>query len=201
MSDPTTTPPLDLAELRRLAEDAATAEPWEYRREGDYWSIYPTGIEGKDNGEGPEEVYRYIAVVNPATLLALLDRLEGAEATVNNVFHEDALKVVSLIEGRLEIDHWACRLLVASFADTFTESGATNCLEVGFDHPELGRLLVTVQRAEGKTPMDLKAEVEAERDNLRRLLGLVYGRCLGGVVPCVRHPNHDEILAALEGKG
>lgn len=70
----------DLAELRRLAEAAQTEEPWEYKRYGDYWGIYPTGIEGKDNYEGPEDIYRYIAAVNPAVVLALLDRLERAEA-------------------------------------------------------------------------------------------------------------------------
>lgn len=87
MSEPTTTQPLDLAELRRLATDAATTEPWEYARSscGDYWSIHPTGIEGKDNGEGPEEVYRYIAHADPTTILALLDRLEAAEAERDNL--------------------------------------------------------------------------------------------------------------------
>jgi hypothetical protein len=96
-----------------------------------------------------------------------LRRAIAAERTLDELASPDAIKIVSLIEGRLSIDHWATRLLVASFADTFTESGATNVLEVSFDHPELGRLTVTAQRQEGKTPMDLKAEAEAERDKLQ----------------------------------
>lgn len=38
-----------------------TPGPWRYVRDGDYWEIKPTGIGGKDNGEGNEADYHLVA--------------------------------------------------------------------------------------------------------------------------------------------
>ena len=37
-------------------------------------------------------------------------------------------------------------------------------------HPEVGGLIVTLQREDGKTPHQLRIEAEAERDRLRAAL-------------------------------
>lgn len=71
----------DLAELRRLAE-AVTLRDWTYRRLA--WTA-----SWVENERGHEVVHAsaekakdvmFIAAANPATVLALLDRLEAAEA-------------------------------------------------------------------------------------------------------------------------
>lgn len=64
----------------------------------------------------------------------------------------------------------ACQMLAASFAGQFVGSGAVNFLEVNMSHPEIGPFTVTIQRHQGKTPGQMKAEVEqkleAERASL-----------------------------------
>lgn len=81
MNDPT----LDLTELRRLAEEAKTGESW-YAQPNDLiggWCVMPVNETPATSGVNEiadftnAAIARYIAAVNPATLLALLDRLEG----------------------------------------------------------------------------------------------------------------------------
>lgn len=57
----------------------------------------------------------------------------------------------------------ACGMLAQLFGDQFYESKAINYLELRFDsakHPELGPLVVTLQRVEGKTPHQLREQAE-----------------------------------------
>lgn len=57
----------------------------------------------------------------------------------------------------------ACGMLAQVFGDQFYESKAINYLELRFDsakHPELGQLVVTLQRVEGKTPHQLRELAE-----------------------------------------
>lgn len=60
----------------------------------------------------------------------------------------------------------ACGMLAQVFGDQFYESKAVNYLELRFDsakHPELGSLVVTLQRVQGKTPHQLREEAEKGR--------------------------------------
>ena len=59
----------------------------------------------------------------------------------------------------------ACGMLAQVFGDQFYRSQAVNYLELRFDsakHPELGPLVVTLQRVEGKTPHQLREVAEAQ---------------------------------------
>lgn len=81
---------------------------------------------------------------------------------------------LALREGGLYagIEGGAAGLLAAGFAEQFVEAGGINYVEVSFTHPKTGPLVVTLQRTQGKTPHKLRAEAEAERDQLRAELAL-----------------------------
>ena len=58
----------------------------------------------------------------------------------------------------------ACQLLASSFAGQFVGAGAVNYLEVSMTHKELGDFVVTIQRRQGKTPVQFRLEAEGVRD-------------------------------------
>lgn len=62
----------------------------------------------------------------------------------------------------------AAQMLAAMFAGQFIGNGATNFLEVRFDHKETGPLLVTIQRREGKSAGQMHAEAREEAMRLTR---------------------------------
>lgn len=64
----------------------------------------------------------------------------------------------------------ACQMLAASFAGQFVGSGAVNFLEVNMSHPEIGPFTVTILRHQGKTPGQMKAEVEQQLEAERASL-------------------------------
>lgn len=85
MSD---TDPKALRALCREAQDAAP-EPWESA--GDYPIVEVTCASGLPVAECSAVIARYIAAVSPATVLALLDRLEAAERDAK--FYEEQVLV------------------------------------------------------------------------------------------------------------
>ena len=91
-----------------------------------------------------------------------------AEKTVN----ETMLRDLSIKNGSLNasFEGGAAHLLADAFADQFIESGATNYLEVHLSSKETGPIVVTLQRINGKTPHQLRAEAERERDELLEAL-------------------------------
>lgn len=60
----------------------------------------------------------------------------------------------------LQLEGGACRLLAASFASQFSESGATNYLEMTFHSDETGPLVVTLQKAGAITPAGQVAKIK-----------------------------------------
>ena len=84
----------DVAELRRLAENA-TPGPWDYYRPHPNYRAYavdrvmPGGYLGEDvattGGVYAEENGAYIAAANPAVVLALLDERDALAAKVERV--------------------------------------------------------------------------------------------------------------------
>jgi hypothetical protein len=63
----------------------------------------------------------------------------------------------------------ACGMLAQVFGDQFYQNKAINYLELRFNsakHPELGPLVVTLQRVEGKTPHQLREVAEAQNRTL-----------------------------------
>ena len=58
----------------------------------------------------------------------------------------------------------AIQHMVDALATQFVESGAANYIEMQFHSEATGPLLFTLQRVDGKTPHQLRAEAEQERD-------------------------------------
>ena len=60
--------------------------------------------------------------------------------------------------------HWASKAMVMSFADSL--GTAENCVPLEIGDDEFGRFLVTVQRRQGKSPLELLDEMQ---DRLRTM--------------------------------
>ena len=114
-----------------------------------------------------QQAYGEFAVLVLETALRRAIAAETELAALREMLAGDGGKVVSLIEGRLQVRHWAVRLLSCSLGESFLELGGVNCVEMEVGHPELGPLLVTIQRKRGKSPLALKGEAEAEVERLR----------------------------------
>ena len=179
---------IDINELRRLAQ-AATSGEW-YVERGNH-------IYGRNEVTDGEEVWHpviactdddevnvnfesnaaFIAAANPAAVSEILDRLEASEkenaklreALVEKVVSETMLRDLSIRGGSIHasFEGGAMHLLVDAFVEQFVESGATNYLEMQFHSNVTGPLVVTLQRVNGKTAHQLRAEAEKERDALR----------------------------------
>lgn len=71
---------------------------------------------------------------------------------------------------QLSITGLASQMLANAFAGQFKGSGATNYLELSFEHPDVGQFTVTMQKVSGKTPGRLKAEASQLADQLKHHL-------------------------------
>jgi hypothetical protein len=90
--------------------------------------------------------------------IALAEKVTS-EATLRDLNVEN-----NFINATFEGD--AIQLMLDALADQFAESGASNYIEMQF-HSKAGPFLFTLQRVDGKTPHQLLAEAEEERDALR----------------------------------
>jgi hypothetical protein len=108
---------------------------------------------------------RYALLSDVAALVAQLeaenDRLRLA--LVDKVMAQTMLHELCIKDGGINMRYsgGAAQLLAEAFGEQFESSGATNYLEVGFDTSNGVRLLVTLQRCDGKTPATLKTEADA----------------------------------------
>ena len=123
-----------------------------------------------------------------AALMAKLESAEGEntklrKALTEKVISETMLRNLSLGNGSINasFEGGAVHLFVDAFAEQFLESDATNYLEMSFHSNVTGPLVVTLQRVNGKTPHQLRAEVEQERDALRAELKAAHAMALNGV--------------------
>ena len=60
----------------------------------------------------------------------------------------------------LQLEGGACQLLANTFADQFREQGGVNFVEMGFTAKDGLRLIVTMQKVNGKTPAQLRTEAD-----------------------------------------
>ncbi|MCW9452128.1 ead/Ea22-like family protein [Klebsiella michiganensis] len=188
-----TTDITELAPAMKAAAEKATPGPWGVARDGKtlvsnqshpiatvsdaMHRMLADGSTGKDA--------EFIALANPANILALVEALEKAqqEAEELSKFKEvmtsaaEALKagsplnLESLFKGEL-----ASAMFAMMLAGEFIRSGATNYLELLYDAPEFGGMTVTLQKVEGKTPGQRIAELEESnaqviqsRDHYKRM--------------------------------
>lgn len=109
-------------------------------------------------------------------VLALCDRMEALKG--ENIRLMEALTCPEKIIaewGRgagpwVKVQHWAVKLLALSVAKTFRELGGENYVTCELDGTEAGPLVVTVQRKQGKSPVQDLKELRAEVLNLRSQL-------------------------------
>lgn len=71
---------------------------------------------------------------------------------------------------QLNITGLASQMLASAFAGQFVGSGATNFLELSFQHLDVGRFTVTMQKVSGKTPGQLKSEAAELAEQLEHHL-------------------------------
>ena len=136
-----------------------------------------------------------------AALMAKLESAEGEntklrKALTEKVISETMLRNLSLGNGSINasFEGGAVHLFVDAFAtqllEQFLESGATNYLEMSFHSNVTGPLVVTLQRVNGKTAHQLRAEAEKERDALRVELETERARLAAcGVVALANTPD------------
>lgn len=117
------------------------------------------------------------------SIIARLTR-ERDEARKDALVANRALRSIALqetqiheIEGKITVDQTQeigqefARLMFQMLVST----GAANCLEWIVEHPEEGRFTLTLQRCNGKSPMDLRNEERDRADHLDKLLRFACG--------------------------
>src|SRR5690606_18923357 len=114
---------------------------------------------------------------NLEPLRAEVERLEAEnqrlrEAVAKGITDLTMLRALNVVDGGVFIglEGGASRLLAEAFAEQFIGSGAVNYLEVAFNHAAIGKLTVTMQRAEGLTPADKVRAAEARAERLAEAL-------------------------------
>ena len=138
---------------------------------------------------------------------SLLDRLEEAEkenvklriALAEKVTSEATLRDLSFGNGFIKatFEGGAVQLMVDALADQFVESGAANYIEMQFHSEATGPLLFTLQRVDGKTPHQLRAEAEKERDALRNKIERME-KMEAALRIAVRQNSHDMLMTGSE---
>ena len=80
---------------------------------------------------------------------------EVMEMASQHLANDEPLDLESLLRGEL-----ASAMFSMMFAGEFKRSGATNYLELSYDVPEFGGVIVTIQKQDGKTPGQRVGELE-----------------------------------------
>lgn len=131
-----------------------------------------------EHGDMNENARRIVACVN---LMEGYDTADIEGKTLHKFVSDQAfINGMSVRNGlHVELNGLACQFLAASFAGQFKGSGAVNYLEVAMSHPEVGEFVVTMQRMDGKTPVQFRKEAEAQRDKLLALAKQMPGWIAG----------------------
>lgn len=156
-----------------------------------------------------------ISTVTLESAAKTIERLRSENENLRKALAEKAvsqtmLRELSVGNGSINaaFEGGAAHLLADAFADQFLESEATNYLEVHLHSAATGPLVVTLQRVNGKTPHQLRAEAEKERDALRAKIesmerqepvALVKWQIGGPVVHLIGDVKPGDILYALPG--
>lgn len=85
------------------------------------------------------------------------DKIAAAtKAALAKRWDEPSLKFV---EGGLDVEHWACKFIAASFAKTLKDIGAKNYVTIDFVTDD-GPVTVTVQYKDAQSPADVQKELK-----------------------------------------
>jgi hypothetical protein len=134
----------------------------------DDWASRPlVGPEGNCGWAEPFEHFarcrHQAAPVQTAELKALQEENDKLRAALgDSALAATMLHELSVEDGGINAVYsgGAAQLLAEALGQQFTESGAENYLEVGFNTKTGVRLLVTLQRCDGKTPATFRREAE-----------------------------------------
>ena len=118
------------------------------------------------------DVFRKLQLANQEKSKQSAQIAELEKALKDSVLASTLLTNMAVENGgvNLSLEGGACHLIAESFSEQFKNSGATNYLEMTFESKDsdIGQLLVTMQRTEGKTPGQLKHETELRVIELER---------------------------------
>ena len=82
-------------------------------------------------------------------------------------------RLVSYLGGVWEFKSPIFEVFVVQLAQMLAVTGAENYVEIKADHRDVGPIVVTIQRQNGKTPHELRLEAESERNAIQvKLKGL-----------------------------
>lgn len=113
---------------------------------------------------------RFYTSLNASTLLEIIERMERAESAVENPL----LAGIQIHNGAMEmgLKGGAAQMLAEAFVEQFKQTGGVNYVELRFESTDrdVGSMLVTLQRVEGKTPGHLKHEAEERAKRAEALL-------------------------------
>lgn len=106
------------------------------------------------------------------------DALLEENQRLAQIINEPELVEFSMKRGEaamFEYEHWAVRLLAASFAESLRN--AENFIVMECSTKEGEKLFVTIQRANGKTPAELYSRIKQENRILLESMALCSGPC------------------------
>jgi hypothetical protein len=103
-----------------------------------------------------------------AELEAEVTRLAEALAQFTDPEHA---RLVSFVDGQWSFKSPIFPIFVNTAAQMLAEVNAKNYIEMRAAHPDVGPIVVTVQKEWGKTPADLRTEAEEEVERLRSIIG------------------------------
>ncbi len=120
-----------------------------------------------NNGPGILASARKFMCIPDASYQALLASRDAAEAALASFtkIHAEGDKIDATMAGE------AVRVFSIALAETFRNSGALNYIEMMANSPDgADRFTVTVQRAGGKTPHELRRAAEARVEELTKVI-------------------------------
>lgn len=125
---------------------------------------------------------------------------EVMEMASRHLANDEPLDLESLFRGEL-----ASAMFSMMFAGELKRSGATNYLELSYDVPEFGGVIVTIQKQDGKTPGQRIVELEERIAELEsRTVTVKQGEVLvtvSGFTGCGKSAIAGEIEIAMKAIG
>lgn len=133
-------------------------------------------------------------------LRAEIERLQAENSSLRDALADkvvDSTKLRAFLPAdggfTIGLEGGPCALLADAFGEQIYTSDAINYLQLTFTsgaYPDLGEIVVTLQRCTGKTPHELRIDAEQERDQLkaenaelRRIVSECATACGAGVSP------------------
>lgn len=120
----------------------------------------------KDAADGtPSDPMSYAALLEECVALR---KLNDHQAALLDERYAD-LRLVSFVNGHLNLQGGPIPVFVEYFAQMLGKGGdgpISNYTETRVHDVELGELVLTLQRSDGKTPHELRRAAEAQRDGL-----------------------------------